>query len=382
MEKRVLLAVVLSFIVLYGYQAMFPPPAPRSKPVAPSAPAPIAPGIPAQQDSTPTTPAPATPPGAAPVVADTTERDVVVESDAVRAVFTTRGAVLKSWRLKKYQDLNGKPLDLVPQSLPPGNARPFTLVVPDGPTSAVLQEALYKPSSSELTLGASPATLTFEYQDANGLSARKDFTFSPNQPYVVDFSATVARAGAEIPPTLEWGPGIGTGIAPASSMGMYSPPAQPIFYKEGKVSRIAPNKIQENATQDGKFGFSGVDDHYFLAAAVISGQPLHVEYRPVDVQVTPEQAAHFVAWSARFQASPRNVRFFLGPKDFEVLESVDRDLTRAIDFGMFAWLVVPLLRALKWVNGYVGNYGWSIIILTALINIAMFPLRHKSVVSM
>ena len=48
----------------------------------------------------------------------------------------------------------------------------------------------------------------------------------------------------------------------------------------------------------------------------------------------------------------------------------------------FAWLVVPLLRGLKWVNGYVGNYGWSIIVLTMIINLAMFPLRHKSVVSM
>ena len=49
---------------------------------------------------------------------------------------------------------------------------------------------------------------------------------------------------------------------------------------------------------------------------------------------------------------------------------------------MFGWLVVPLLRALKWVNSYVGNYGWSIIALTVLINLVMFPLRHKSVVSM
>jgi hypothetical protein len=65
-----------------------------------------------------------------------------------------------------------------------------------------------------------------------------------------------------------------------------------------------------------------------------------------------------------------------------VLAAVDRDLVRAIDFGMFAWLVVPLLRALKWINLYVGNYGWSLIILTILINLAMFPLRHKSVVSM
>jgi YidC/Oxa1 family membrane protein insertase len=43
---------------------------------------------------------------------------------------------------------------------------------------------------------------------------------------------------------------------------------------------------------------------------------------------------------------------------------------------------VPLLRSLKWINGYVGNYGWSLIILTVLINLVMFPLRHKSVVSM
>ena len=78
----------------------------------------------------------------------------------------------------------------------------------------------------------------------------------------------------------------------------------------------------------------------------------------------------------------RKLRFFAGPKDFDVLEKTDRDLVRAIHFGMFAWLVVPLLRALKWVNGYIGNYGWSIIALTVIINLAMFPLRHKSVVSM
>ena len=72
----------------------------------------------------------------------------------------------------------------------------------------------------------------------------------------------------------------------------------------------------------------------------------------------------------------------MGPKDFDQLAAVDRSLVRAINFGMFAVLVVPLLRALTWVNGFVGNYGWSIITLTILINAVMFPLRHKSVVSM
>jgi YidC/Oxa1 family membrane protein insertase len=84
----------------------------------------------------------------------------------------------------------------------------------------------------------------------------------------------------------------------------------------------------------------------------------------------------------KYNTSPSRARFFLGPKDFDVLAGVDRDLVRSIDFGIFAWLVVPLLRALKWVDSYVGNYGWSIIILTILVNVAMFPLRHKSVVSM
>ena len=64
------------------------------------------------------------------------------------------------------------------------------------------------------------------------------------------------------------------------------------------------------------------------------------------------------------------------------MRSIDPEFTRAIYFGMFAWLAAPLLDALRWVHGFVGNWGWSIIVLTILINLAMFPLRHKSVVSM
>src|SRR5207245_8710450 len=79
---------------------------------------------------------------------------------------------------------------------------------------------------------------------------------------------------------------------------------------------------------------------------------------------------------------PDTVKFFVGPKDFDVLTAIDPDLAKAIDFGMFTVIVVPLLRSLKWVNGFIGNYGWSIIILTFIINLILFPLRHKSVVSM
>ncbi len=386
MEKRVLLAVVLSAIVLFGYQALYPPPPKPTE--APGAAAPQSATTPAQppaagapgQPPTAETPAEVQP-GAAPVVADTAERDVAFENESVSAVFTTRGGALKSWRLKKYQGADRQPLELVPSNVPPGTIRPFTLSVPDAAISKTLAQALYKPTES-VDPATSARTITFEYQDASALSARKAFTFSPNSPYLIVLTAEVKQSDRELAPTIHGGAGIGTGVA-VQSTGLYNPPSQPIFYRDGKVHRVRDSDIPANAVQDGAIGFGGVDDHYFLAATIPGGQPLHVEFRPLHVPIPgSEKPAQFVEWSARYPGTPRNTRWFFGPKDFDVLAAVDRDLVRSIDFGMFAWLVVPLLRALKWVNVYVGNYGWSIIILTVLINVAMFPLRHKSVVSM
>jgi YidC/Oxa1 family membrane protein insertase len=385
MEKRVLIAVILSFIILYGYQAMFPPPKPAE----------IAPGTasrtttPSTTTITPEAPAAAGKPASAPavpastsatVVGDPSERDILVENASVKAVFTSKGGALRSWRLKKYQDESGQPLELVPHTVPAGTPRPFTLSVPDAAASATLAQALFKPSADTLQVTSGTSTLVFEYEDANGLKARKEFVFSADLPYVIEFSATVSQAGKELPPTVEWGPGIGSGVVVSTRS--YNPGSQPIFYREGSVSRIKPSSVAENASQDGP-RFAGVDDHYFLVATLAGAQPVHVDYRTLDVPLAPAgTVAHFIDWSVRYGSAPSKAKFFLGPKDFDVLAAVDRDLVRSIDFGMFAWIVVPLLRALKWVNGYIGNYGWSIIALTILINLAMFPLRHKSVVSM
>ena len=212
-------------------------------------------------------------------------------------------------------------------------------------------------------------------------SARTSASIPPH-PYVVDFTAAVSQNGAPLNPTVQWGPALGTGIIERS--GSYNPPAQPIFYRDGSVTRVKTSNIQKSPNEEGIFGFVGVDDHYFLTAALPGNERLHVEYQPVSVPVDGSTTgANFVSWSTRApgQTTP-SARYFLGPKDFDVLAGVDRNLVRAIDFGMFSWLVVPLLRALKWVNSYLGNYGWSIIALTVIINLVMFPLRHKSVVSM
>ena len=376
MEKRVLLAIVLSFLVLYGYQLLVPPPKPQPRPATPApAPAPAT----AEPQAVEREKEPESAPAAQPLVADASERDIVVENGAVHAVFTTRGGVLTHWRLKRFAAEDGTPLDLVPPKAPAGAAKPFTVSVGEPAVDATLARALFKPSTDALDVSAG-GTLTFEYSDVSGLTATKTFVFAPDRPYELDVSIAIARNGTPLNPVVGWGPALGTGIV--SSGLTYAPSPRPVFYKDGDVTRVDFDDVAETRSVEGTFLFAGVDDHYFLTAAIPTG-PLHVEYAPVAVPVEgADRGLQFVSWSARYPSAPTNARFFAGPKDFDVLKGVHPELTRAIDFGIFSWLVVPLLNALKWVNGYVGNYGWSIVVLTILINLVMFPLRHKSVVSM
>ena len=383
MEKRVLLAIVLSFIVLYGYQAMFPPPKP-SPPATSLAPA--TDGKPAADAAAAPAPKPADAvetPAPAAVTADAEERQITFENGSVRAVFSNRGGVIRSWRLKKYLNAANEPLELVPHDAPPGQVLPFTLTVDDAEVSKALAGGLYRASASAVDASTAAQTLTFEYQDAAGLSVRKDFFFDPRSPYVVHFTAAVSKGAAPLVPTIHWGPAIGTNLTVNTSG--YNAPPRPIYYVDGDVERIDASDVAEVANQQGAYGFAGVDDHYFLSAVVNPNQQLRLGYQVVPMAAKDPAAdppPPYVAWTATFPAAPNGAAFFFGPKDFDVLAAIDRDLVRAIDFGIFAWLVVPLLRALKWINQYIGNYGWSIVALTVLINLVMFPLRHKSVVSM
>jgi YidC/Oxa1 family membrane protein insertase len=400
MEKRVFLAIILSFVVLAVFQSLvLPPPAPPA-PVAsggatpagataqPGAAPAAAPGAPAGMSSAPAAPAPAAiaTPAPAPVEPNAAARDVVVDADAFRAVFSTQGAVLKSWRLKHYLH-DGQPLELVPD-LGATATRPFTVSTEDAAQAATLAGGLYEPSVPELALGAGPGTLSFRFAGADGLRAQKTFYFQPDgKPYQVNVEVAVDVAGAARPLTLHWGPAIGSGFY-ADGGNLATPRA--LLYRDGSAERYTPDDLSTAARHEGFLRFAGVDDHYFLAAAVLGDGPLRVDYQPV-VSPIPRDTSGATRTHVAFSITPRpgtapaqttRVAFFMGPKDFDVLKSVDVQLVYAIDFGMFRTIVTPLLQALKWVNGFVGNFGWSIIVLTVLINLAMFPLRHRSMVSM
>jgi YidC/Oxa1 family membrane protein insertase len=311
------------------------------------------------------------------VVGDTAERDVPLENDLVSAVFSNRGGVLKSWKLKRFRDPSGQYHDLVPQGLLADLPRPFSLRVDDVSLSRRLNSALLKVGA------AAGRAIHFEYQDASGLMATKEFRIDPNS-YVVSVTIAVINAGKELNPAIVWGPALGPLSKAGDATNRYAQRSQGIVYLNGGINRLNTAALAKQPTYAGPIGFGGVDDQYFLAAFVRPGAA-KIDYRPVEVPVSGgnnQPPDVLVSFEAQLDRPRWPQRVFIGPKDFDMLKAVDPDLVRAVNFGRFAWLVVPLLSSLKWLNGYIGNYGWSIIALTVLINAAMFPLRHKSVVSM
>src|SRR3954462_2653293 len=171
MERRVLLALFLAFLVLYVWQTVVvkPPVKPPQDGNAPAAAVTPSGSTPPGAAATPggatpanaageaaATPPVPTAPAAAALVTDAAERDVRVETRDIIAVFTNRGARLKSWRLKHYFDQKREPQELV---LPLANQPlPFTLRTPDDATSATLTNALYTVAGAPAESAALSAT--------------------------------------------------------------------------------------------------------------------------------------------------------------------------------------------------------------------------------
>jgi YidC/Oxa1 family membrane protein insertase len=385
MERRFFAAILLSFVVLYAYQALFVPvPPPSGASPSTSAQPPAAPAVPKSETASPVAPAPEI----SPAEGEAVEREIVVDTSTVQVVLTNRGGRVLRWRLKAFQDQAGNPVDLVPSDVPGDQPRPFSLVVDDDPAlTQRLNNALYRVSGDNggrVDATSQSARVTFELEGAGGLRARKAFAFEPTN-YVVSFSATVADGTRTLQPAIAWGPALGDAGATAAGgsffTGNYIQPPEAIFYRDGDVERVLPDGLAELGSPEGQFRFAGVDDHYFIAAAIEPG-PARLQYQPVTLPGPDAATRQLLAHTIRPTQPIQDLRFFIGPKQFAVLQPVDPEFTKAINFGMFRIFCVPLLSALTWVHSYIGNWGWAIIVLTILINLAIAPLRHKSVVSM
>ncbi len=391
-ELRILAAALLSMAVIILWSKYFGPKPPEHPPQA-NQPAATAPATPGNSAATPaaTGAAPAPTPStvsAAPVtppVADTQERTIVVENDLYRVEFSNRGAVVKSWQLKKYMD-DSKPqkiLDLVhPKAAADTGGWPFSMVIDDPQLEKAANSGLYKVSGDSISLTA-PTDLIFSWSDGH-LEVTKKFHFDHS--YVLSVETSATDNGTRVQGGLAWRGGFGdltvTNPIPVETVNT--------FYSEnGKLSTFAHKKLDApekwgNIWQGGKT-FAGIADRYFAVAFLPPNDSpstlLETRYWKVfhPIQVDgKEQSEPVPEVGVATNAQPMALRIYVGPKDYDDLKAIHPPLNSLVQFGWLEIIADPLFHALKWLHIYVPNWGWAIVVLTLIVNTVLFPLRISS----
>jgi YidC/Oxa1 family membrane protein insertase len=366
METRLLIAFILMgailFLTPYFYKPPVPAPPQKSAPAAKAPPTAAAPAASAK---------PAKPPPPVGQFGAAKEEPVVIDNHLYRVVFSNRGAVVRSWVLKKYRDGAGKELDLV---YPAGAAKagyPFTLVFPNQKPAVELGQSLYAAETTPDGLG-----VIYRFSDGS-VFCEKSFRFKKDS-YLVEISSEVRQGAVQMPHLLAWRGGFGDATieTPANVQHTvyFDAAANNLVITEVKAAKDGP------VTHGGSFSFAGAEDQYF--AALFMGAPdSSIELRtfsdPVVGVVSNKEEPHL--GFAVGGAGLNRYSAFIGPKELETLRQIDPKLEQVVDYGWFWFLAKPLVTALNWVNGrYVHNYGWSIILLTVVINFLLLPLKMSS----
>ncbi len=390
MEKRAIIAIALSVLVLFAFRMIQERRVAELRPVSPPVqkPAQAAPETPPQPERA-AIPAPVeAPPAAIPAAGDTTAtaRTVVVSGSLYRAVLDNRGALLTSWELRQYKAASGQPFEMI-AATHDVETRPYPgSFAFDDPTVTRRANSEYYEVQIE---GAGPegeasppVTVTMQLRRGD-LYIEKRYHFEKEN-YIVDFAATLQKGGKPLLGRLMVGQDIGPEqehlIAGSSQI-------EAVSYRGGKVERDGPPKNENEIRRvGGDIRWVGLEMQYF---AIIAIPPRAVE--GFDIQKRPVKTAGLdgkeVARDLLKVTIPTdgqvNYALYLGPKKPGNLDAVHGvNLSGVINYGMFTFLVIPLLASLKFIHQYVSNYGAAIVILTLLLTLLLFPFRLKQMLSM
>jgi len=376
MEKRLVIAIVLSILVLVLWQALLvkkPEPVQGVGSVRPAA----APGQAALEKPAPVSPD-KEPAGstAAPVldlqpVASGAEEKVVIDTSLYRAEWSNKGGVLLSWRLKKHKNDKKEDLELVPLKALETGKFPFALRTEDAALADAANAAFYKTTAGTTSLqDGQKGEVRFEYSDGKNLKIEKTFVLTGGT-YDVGIEVHAWKGGLEVEPGLLWGPGIGN-PSPVELKQRFSSSTGVAVFSSGKVFRVDERKYKPEQSSFNFADWAAYEENYFTALFVLDPQKGTAVFQ----KEVKDNAAIF------YLAVNRPQRAFIGPKDLDVLKAYGHGAKKIINFGFFGTIAEVLLASIKFFHKGVPNWGIAIIIMTFIIKIIFFPLTYSSMKSM
>jgi len=378
---RAFLAIIISFIILIGYQYFFvgfdKPPVPVEtnvpktaetvgvKNVAPSA------ELPKPQPELKAAPQPAAPSRPA--------KEITVETDLYTAILTENGGAIKSFVLKQHKETNKKDS--------PGKQLVMTTPEQGMPLkfswgSAVAQDLLYDADRQEVTFDSDgKAFLSMKSRTENGLEIERTYTFDKKH-YLIDLVVKVTNTSAgplqgiaqlhQVNAPLEG--------SSASSQFLFSGPAA---FISGTLQEIKSKEFAEGAkTLQGKMDWAGYEGNYFLCAVL----PLKDAGAAFTMEGTEALTTTLVAGNLDTlqQGATKEYTYhiFYGPKKLKLLKEIGFNLDKALNFGWFDVIAKPTLWLLNFFHDYFRNYGVAIILVTVLFKAVFWPITQKGMKSM
>ena len=414
MEKRFLLAIILSIIILMVYDYYIKkqqaewralhPEAQQEEPATVGPPEGEADKVTVEADSedilkpVEPVPVPAVPP------VDTPCKEVVVDTPLYRAVFCSHSGRPMSWRLKRYQ-LNksckcpfwgGKDASQIWED-PDSSVERIHVqgkdelslgleITFDKNNKEAIKEVL-TPDHYQLTLeeGQSPAQLVFSGSDIKGRPIKRIYTFSPDE-YLVDLEVEIN----DLDPRLAVA-GMGLRLNDRIDKDGASRYVFTGFmiYVDDRFEKEKEIETGDFRNYSGKVAWQGFSDKYFLNAVIPRDNPVS-SVRVEQLAPLPGEDTGLFRSKLTYNIQPhmtgRDARFaynlYFGPKDLRILRASKHSLEAAVDLGWFSFVAKPLLMALNFFYKYTHNYGIAIIIITIIIKIFFYPLTRKQYESM
>ena len=306
-------------------------------------------------------------------------RTITVNLPLYTAKISEKGAVFKSFVLNKYRttiDPKSPPFEMINPDLTQGTVRiGFAGNSLQGMDDAMFSVNLEKDS---VDIKNKAKEISFSWTSPKGVVVEKTYLFSP-ETYVISLDVTI-KNGSDQPIkdnlTLSL---LKTAPKTVSRYGFEGPSA----LINNKLEQIKTKKIKKQDVYPGKLTWIAVQDRYFMSAimpdeAVDASMHLSIDEDKIlkNTYVQPEQV---------IPSGEQHVfeyKLFFGPKSMTVLKSVNYDLIKAVNFGMFDVLAKPCVWIMNFIYGFIPNYGVAIIILTILSKILLWPLGNKSYKSM